>query len=102
MKNITQAVANGCGVDAEPSRRAAMYIKKDGAFLEFATHRLRQALAHGLEERMPRRNPLGCGRTLKDLFVKNKLLVFTAESAESWLKLLANRPQMARHTWRAV
>src|SRR5581483_6781536 len=43
-----------------------------------------------------------CGRTLKNLFVKNILFVFAAESAESRLRLLANRPQMTRHTRRAV
>ena len=31
MKNMAQTVANSCGVDAKPGRRAAMDIKKDGA-----------------------------------------------------------------------
>ena len=60
MKHMAQTVANGSGVDGKPGRHAAMYIKEHSTFLNLATHRLRQALANGLKEWMPWRDPLGC------------------------------------------
>ena len=100
MEHMAQTVANGSGVNVKPGRRAAMYVKEHGTFLKLAAHRLRQALANGLKEWMPWRDPLGCRRALEDLLVEDELLVFTAEPAESGLKLFASRPQMARHTRR--
>ena len=94
---MAQAVANGCGVDAEPGRRASMHIEKDGPLLQFAAHRLQEALAHGLKEGMTRRDPLDGREAFENFLVEDELLVLAAESAESRLQLLADRPEMTGH-----